>query len=107
MIHNDSRFHSLQVVEEYEGPAPDAQNEDFCIVIANEDDLEICVPFLDQGSTSTSEKKIQFSASSFAAVRTRTFTCIYIYRNDPFLPGGGDYTLFDSSLIPWRLATTS
>ncbi|KAG0588883.1 hypothetical protein KC19_2G275700 [Ceratodon purpureus] len=39
-----------QVVEDYEGPAPDGQNEGFCIVIANEEDLGICVPFLDQGA---------------------------------------------------------
>lgn len=38
-------------MEEYEGPSSDAQNEDLCLVIANDDDLEICVPFLDQGFT--------------------------------------------------------
>lgn len=73
IIYNPSRFHLLQVVEEYEGPAPDAQNEDFCIVIANEDDLEVCVPYLEQGSTSTLGKKLQISVSSFAVVGTRTF----------------------------------
>jgi hypothetical protein len=41
----------LQIVEEYEGPEPDGQDEDFCIVIANEEDIDICVPFLDQGFT--------------------------------------------------------
>ena len=65
-------FHLLQIVEEYEGPAPDAQSEYFCIVIANEDDLEICISFLDQGSTFHHRKQnFKFFASSFAAVRTR------------------------------------
>nr|PNR44834.1 hypothetical protein PHYPA_014604 [Physcomitrium patens] len=39
-----------QVVEEYEGPAPESQNEDYCIVLANENDRDICVPFLERGA---------------------------------------------------------
>ncbi|XP_024379728.1 uncharacterized protein [Physcomitrium patens] len=40
-----------QVVEEYKGPAPpDSQNEGFCIVLANEDDMDSCAPLLEQGA---------------------------------------------------------
>lgn len=51
MVYKEFCFLDLQVVEEYKGPAPpDSQNEGFCIVLANEDDMDSCAPLLEQGS---------------------------------------------------------
>jgi hypothetical protein len=33
----------------YEGPSPDVDSKDFCMVISNEDDYDVCVPLLEQG----------------------------------------------------------
>lgn len=34
----------------YKGPSPDVDSKDFCMVISNEDDYDVCVPLLEQGN---------------------------------------------------------
>lgn len=34
----------------YEGPSPDVDSKEFCMVISNEDDYDVCVPLLEQGN---------------------------------------------------------